>query len=188
MSRPPGPSSGLSDSSLVASAREGQAWAREALYRRYVKMVFATAYKMTPWDAEVEDIVQEVFLNVFERLDQLDDPDSFGGWLKTTTIRLAWQIGRKRKRRARLGLVTSAAVDPDRIISSEASPETKVALRKALLQLRKLSPDLRIIWSLRKIEEYQLDEIAEVMNISRSTVKRRLAAAERRLKEGAGNG
>ena len=64
----------------VAAARDGDAAAFARLYHRYARMVHGILLARVPRDA-VDDLVQDVFLTVYQRLDSLRDPAAFGGWL-----------------------------------------------------------------------------------------------------------
>ena len=71
-----------SDSELVARCRAGEAAAWDALvdrYARYVHAIVTRVYRLPPDDAE--DVFQEVFARVFERLDTLRDGDSLRPWI-----------------------------------------------------------------------------------------------------------
>ena len=65
------------DAVLVLAARSGQEWAREALFRRYARLTLALAYRILPYDADIDDLVQDSFLYAFERLDGLSNPQAF---------------------------------------------------------------------------------------------------------------
>ena len=54
------PGAGPSDAVLVGAAREGDAWAQEALYRRHARMAIGLAHRLMPHDADVDDLVPEL--------------------------------------------------------------------------------------------------------------------------------
>ena len=73
------------DAELVARCRAGDEAAWDALVDRYARYVYAIAarvYRLTPEDAE--DVFQEVFARVFERLDTLRDGDALRPWIAQT--------------------------------------------------------------------------------------------------------
>ena len=72
---------------LVAAAQRGDRAAFGALYERYGRMVHGLLLARLP-PAEVDDLVQEVFLTALRRLGSLRDPAAFGGWLATIARRL----------------------------------------------------------------------------------------------------
>jgi RNA polymerase sigma-70 factor (ECF subfamily) len=64
----------------VSSARGGDRGAFERLYERYAAMVHGILLSRVP-RMDVEDLVQDVFVTVYRRLDTLRDPAAFAGWL-----------------------------------------------------------------------------------------------------------
>ena len=78
---------GPTDAALVLAARAGEAWAREALFRRYARLALGLAYRIMPYDADIDDLVQDSFLFAFERLDKLSNPQAFQAWLSSIVVR-----------------------------------------------------------------------------------------------------
>ena len=68
------------DGRLVRAAREGERSAFATLYDRYARVVHGVLLARVSRD-DVEDLVQDVFLAAWRRLDDLRDPAAFGGWL-----------------------------------------------------------------------------------------------------------
>ncbi|WP_236605144.1 RNA polymerase sigma factor [Sandaracinus amylolyticus] len=175
--------SGPSDAALVVAARAGEAWAQEALYRRYARMVNGLAWRLMPGDPDVEDLVQDVFIQALDALDRLTEPAAFGSWIGSITIRTAHKRLRRKRLKLRLGLVRREPVDVDAVISSSAPPDVQSELRAMYRLLDELPTESRIALVLRRVEGLQLAEIAEQMGLSLATVKRRLDAAETKLSE-----
>jgi RNA polymerase sigma factor (sigma-70 family) len=74
-------SQGISDGDLVRLARDGDAVAFRLLVERHLPMARARARRLCANPSDVDDIVQESFLQAFLALDRLRDPDRFPGWL-----------------------------------------------------------------------------------------------------------
>jgi len=74
-------SEGISDGDLVRLARDGDAVAFRLLVERHLPMARARARRLCANPSDVDDIVQESFLQAFLALDRLRDPDRFPGWL-----------------------------------------------------------------------------------------------------------
>ncbi|HKO51491.1 MAG TPA: sigma-70 family RNA polymerase sigma factor [Polyangiaceae bacterium] len=172
---------GPSDAALVLAARAGEEWAREALFRRYVRLALGLAYRILPRDADIDDLVQDSFLSAFQRLDRLSNPQAFQAWLSAIVVRTAGKRLRRRRLQVRLGLVRSEPLDVDQVVSRSAPPDVAAELRAVYGLLERLSVEERIALVLRRVERLEIPEIAEQMGLSTSTVKRRLSAAEARL-------
>jgi RNA polymerase sigma-70 factor (ECF subfamily) len=177
----PGGSPGPTDATLVEAARRGEAWAQEALFRRYARMVNGLAFRVLGRDSEVDDLVQDSFLEALKNLHRLDNPQAFASWLGSIVVRTASKRLRRRALLNRLGLRRNTPIDPDVILSSDAPPDAKAELSRIYACLDSMHHEVRLSVVLHRVEGMSLPEAAQAMGVSLSTVKRRLAAAERVL-------
>jgi RNA polymerase sigma-70 factor (ECF subfamily) len=172
------------DGQLVLRARQGDSWAEEALYRRHVREVTRVVTRLLRRSEEAEDVVQDTFVRALTDLGQLDKPDAFRSWL----LRIAVHQVHRRFRRRRLlrlfgldqgvdDMTLTAQLDPG------ASPELRATLREVDRLLGTLPASPRVAWVLRYVEGRTVDDVAEHMATSRSTVKRFLARAEALLQD-----
>ena len=76
------------DAELVSGVRAGDPKAFEALVGRYQDMVYRLAYGIVGDWATAQDLVQDSFIRAYQRLEGLDDPARFGGWLRRIAFRL----------------------------------------------------------------------------------------------------
>lgn len=173
--------SGPSDGALVRSARAGERWAQEALYRRYVPMVDALAFRLAGDHSEADDLVQDAFVAALDGLERLAEPEAFRGWLKAIVVRTAAKRLRRRGLRRRLGLLRSAPVEPAALISEGAPPDVSAELRRIYRTIDSFPAQVRIALILRRIEGATIAEIADQLGVSEPTVKRRLKQADRLL-------
>lgn len=178
-----------SDASLVERAIDGDRWAMEALYRRHVRRVTNAVTRMIGRTADADDAVQEAFLVAFTRLPELRDPAAFRGWLSCIAVNEV--RGRLRKRRW-LRFFTADDDGDDASLASlaseDASPEVRAELARVDTVLRGLAPELRIAWTLRYVEGWELTEVASAVDCSLATAKRRIAAAKERVDRHAAGG
>jgi RNA polymerase sigma-70 factor (ECF subfamily) len=165
----------------VIAARGGEQWAFEALFRRHANLVFGLSYRLMPKDAEVDDVVQDVFSIAFERLDSLQNPQAFAAWLGSIVVNTVSKRLRRRRLLERLGIRTSDPIDPDQVVSPVAPVEAATELKIVYGLLQSLPTEERVALVLRRVEGLEIAQIAEHMGLSVSTVKRRLTAAEGRL-------
>ena len=101
-----------SDAELVTRCRAGDESAWEALvdrYARYVHAIVARVYRLDPHDAE--DVFQEVFARVFERLDTLRDGDALRPWIAQTARNCAVDSLRRSGREVPMDDVPEGADD-----------------------------------------------------------------------------
>jgi len=172
---------GPTDAALVIAARAGEAWAQEALFRRHARLAFGLAHRFLPRELEVDDLVQDSFLYAFQHLQRLDNPQAFSAWLGSIVVRTASKRFRRQRLLARLGLRSFAPIDLDSVVSRSAPPDVVAELRALYAVIDRFPSDERIALVLRRVEGFEIPQIAQHMRLSESTVKRKLGAAEARL-------
>ncbi len=172
---------GQDDATLVGRVLEGDRWASEALYRRHVRRIAATALRMLGDRSEAEDVTQDAFVEALESLEQLRDPSKFRAWLLRIAVRKVQRRFRRRKLRRMIGLANEGDTPLESVLSQGTSPEEAAELRLLRDALERLRASERTAWCLRHIEGYPLAEVASVCGCSLATVKRRIEAAQMRI-------
>jgi RNA polymerase sigma-70 factor (ECF subfamily) len=172
---------GPSDAILVAQALGGDVAAKAQLFKRYVKMAGAVAFRLTAQDGDVDDIVQDSFIAAFSGLRRLEDPQSFGGWFRTIVTVTSIAVIRRRRLLRRLGFRGPDPIALERVVAASAPPDIAAELRAIYGVIDGFPTDERVTVLLRRVEQLSLEEISERTNVSLATVKRRLKRAETRL-------
>jgi len=149
------------------------------LFRRYAPYVATIGLRLLGRDDELDDLVQEVFIEAYRGLEGLRSHDAAKGWLSRITVRRATRRLRSRRLRAFFSL---EALPPDAdLINTAATPEEQAHVASTYRMVQRMPIGQRVVWILRYIEGETLDAIAELCNCSKTTVQRRLRAAERTL-------
>ena len=174
------------DVALVVAARGGQLQAQETLFRKHAPMVNGLAFRLMGNREDLDDVVQDTFLQAFRSLGRLENPAVFRNWLSEIAVRTACNLMRRRRLLARFGLRTSAPIDVDALISPAAPPDVAYTLRATYGVLQRLPAKVRVALVLRRVEGRQLGEVASLMGASLASVKRWLGAADRALGAEAG--
>jgi RNA polymerase sigma-70 factor (ECF subfamily) len=146
-------------------------------------MANGMALRLMGRDADVDDLVQESFASALRSLDRLENPNAFASWFGAIVVRTACKVLRRRRLARRLGLRDADSIDVEALVSREAPPDVAAELRAIYAVVEDLPADVRVPLVLRRVEEHSLDEIARLMGTSLATVKRRIAAGERLLRE-----
>ena len=149
------------------------------LYRRYCRYVAAVALRLDGRHSEVDDLVQEVFVQAARGIQGLRDPEAVKGWLATITVRVVRQQLRRRRMRHLFGLDES--IDYAELVDRAASPLDRVLLRTVYRILDELAVEDRIAFTLHHMEGEKLEEVARLCGCSCSTAKRRIARAQQAL-------
>ena len=132
--------------------------------------------------SDVDDLLQDVFLTAFLKLDELKEPRAFGGWVGAIVVRTASKRLRRQRLRERLGLARREEVDLSDFALPHHGSDTLLELRRIYGRLERFPTEERIALLLRRVEGMELTEIAETTGASVSTVKRRLRKADERVK------
>ena len=151
----------------------------DSLFRRYSPYVASIGLRLLGRDDELDDLVQDVFLEAHRGLLQIRDAGSVKGWLARICVRRAVRRLRRRRLRAFLSLDTLAH-DPH-LVAPGASPEARAEVTRLYAKLERVPALDRAIWVLRYLEGEALGDIAALCGCSKSTVQRRLRALDAQL-------
>jgi RNA polymerase sigma-70 factor (ECF subfamily) len=172
----------ISDGQLVDELQHGSKAAFVALYDRHKVKIFQYCVRMMKDRSEAEDIVQSVFVRLFERANQIDCPDKFRSWLYCVARNFC--LTRMRARAASAEVESeSASVTADTSLVDELEDRQNGAGSLVRRGIARLSPELREVIILREFQELSYKEIAEVTSINEGTVKFRLFTARKKLSE-----
>lgn len=175
--------------SLVRLASDGDSTAFKVLYEQFHQPVFRTAFRLLEDRMRAEDVTQEVFVSIHQKLEAFDFNSVFKTWCYRITVNACYDVMRKQKRRSRY---KKELADPDslesELKSSKDSRPEEILNRKELSilindKLQKLHKDLKTTFILREFEQLSYADIAMVMECSEGTVASRLARARKQLAE-----
>jgi RNA polymerase sigma-70 factor (ECF subfamily) len=156
-----------------------QASALAELFRRYAPYVATIGLRLLGRDDELDDLVQDVFIEAHRGLAQLRNADAAKGWLARITVRRATR--RLRRRRLRAFFSLDAVPDHAALVGEAATAEERAHVAFTYRRLERIAVPQRIAWVLRHVEGETLDAIAELCGCSKATVQRRVRAAQRAL-------
>ncbi len=169
------------DEELIRRALGGDRQAFDDLYRRHVDIVWRRLGRLLGPDPEREDLVQQIFLEVFRGLDRFRGEAAFTTFLHRVVLNTAFDHLKRRGRRPR-------AAPPEQfeqLTDRAASPEVRAAERERLAatsaMLDRLKPKKRIAFVLRVVEGLSLEEIAALVDATPAAVAQRVRHAQTEL-------
>jgi RNA polymerase sigma-70 factor, ECF subfamily len=171
------------DVELVAALRRGEARAQSIVVERYEPLVERLVAGALGIDAEIADVVQDVFVAVLEGVHNLKDASALRSWIATLTVFTA--RGRIRRRRRWRWIRFVAPEEVPEVPVAAPQGETHEAVRATYAILSDFPADERLAFTLRFVSEMQLTEVAAACRVSLATIKRRLARAEKRFVDAA---
>jgi RNA polymerase sigma-70 factor (ECF subfamily) len=173
------PPSQWSDADLVAGLRRGDLRAQRIAWDRFAPTVYRLAHRALGSTEDARDATQDVLLCVFAKAAKIDKPESLKAFVTSVMVRtLKYELRRRRMRRWLVLSDTGQMPEPATLEPDYASRQM---LRRFYAILDTLSAPARLVFVLRHIEGLTLEEVAETMDLSLATVKRRLSAAVERI-------
>jgi RNA polymerase sigma-70 factor (ECF subfamily) len=178
---------GAREDRLPVPARDVGGGGRDArrqldeLFKEHSAFVARLVFRTLGRADEVDDIVQDVFISLFQNLTKVRQPEATRAWLITTTVRMV----RRRLRLRHIGFLLgrSQRVDPMSLVAHGSLVEDRMALWTIHRALEKVSVDARLAWILHHLEQEGIDEVARALGCSKATAKRRVADAQLEIKK-----
>ena len=167
------------DADLARALSAAEPWAVAEVWRRYAPMVLTMAERALGSRGDAEDLAQEVFYRVCQLASSLREPSSLRSFIYSIAIRTLKTSLRYRRLRRWLSFHP-----PETLVDlrhSTCDVESRDLLVKLYVLLDRLSTRDRLVFVLRRVESMTIDEIATLMALSESTVKRSLVHASRQL-------
>jgi RNA polymerase sigma-70 factor (ECF subfamily) len=162
------------DARLVTAAREGDRTAFGRLYERHARMVHGVLLAHVPY-AEVDDLVQDVFLVALRRLDSLREPAAFAGWLLAIARNRANDFHRR----------SHATVElPEELPEETKGSDSDEYKGRAVLEaIRSMPEAYRETLMLRLVEGMSGPEIASRTGLTHASVRVNLHRGMKQLRE-----
>ena len=157
----------MSDSELVSECLKGKSSAQRTLFQLHSGKMFAVCLRYMGSTMEAEEVLQESFIKVFEKLKQWKGDGPLGGWIRTIVVNTAL-TRLKNNKKFRLDKNIDEAV----ALSDNGEDQLQALQAEDLMKLIAQMPDgYKMVFNLFVVEGYGHKEIAEVMGISESTSK-----------------
>jgi RNA polymerase sigma-70 factor (ECF subfamily) len=176
------------DAELIAAVLDGDSASFEPLVRKYQPRVFATARRYARRESEVEDIVQEVFIKAFQKLQSFRGEAPFEHWLMRLAVRTCYDFlrGHQRNRETAFSELTEPEADwlERFVVQPDAAMENADAARQLVEKiLSRLPPAARLVITLLEIEGRSVKEIAVITGWSVPLVKVRAFRARAEMRK-----
>jgi RNA polymerase sigma-70 factor (ECF subfamily) len=169
---------GAGDDDVVRRAAQGDVEAYEMIYRQHVGRVHALCLRMARDRSEAEELTQETFVRVWQRLASFRGESAFTTWLHRVTVNVVIaelrRRGRWRERFLARESEDAVAAEPPFSAGGDLDLERAIA---------NLSPQARLVFVLHDVEGYKHQEIAELTGLAVGTSKAHLHRARHLLRE-----
>lgn len=170
-----------SDSDLLERIRAGDQLALQTLYGRHHVKIYRFALRLVRNEAAAEDVVSEVFIDVWRNASGFAGRSEASTWLLAIARNKAYSQLRRRKEdeldEEAAGQIEDVADNPEVTLQKKNKGELLRAL------LTKLSPEHREVIDLVYYHDRSVEEVAEIVGVPEGTVKTRMFHARKRLSE-----
>ena len=169
---------------LVSAAQRGSRQAADQLVREHEGWVRGVIYATTGRRELVDDVAQQVWTQVWQRIGSLNDPRRLRAWLYAVARNAAIDASQDRRRRSTVGLDYVADGLGDKPQRNPARTAINDELHETLLRAVEALPAIyREPFVLRHLEDWSYAQIGELLGLSVETVETRLVRARRLLRE-----
>jgi RNA polymerase sigma-70 factor (ECF subfamily) len=171
--------------SIIEGCMRNERKNQEKLFKLFYGKMLGVCLRYTSDHDTAQEILQDGFIKVFEKLNTFDFKGSFEGWLRRIIANTAIDSIRKSKKMLFIdqddAVFQSETVNP---MEEQEIENTKVLQAEVALQaIQLLSPAYRTVFNLYVIEDYSHKEIAEMLGVSEGTSKSNLAKAKQNLQK-----
>jgi RNA polymerase sigma-70 factor (ECF subfamily) len=176
----------MGEAELIQAAAAGDTDAFERLVDLKRRLVLRAAFRILGNLDDAHDVAQTVFLTLWKSLDRYDHARRFDTWLYRVTVNAAIDMTRKAGPRGVLQPLPDAG--RDRLVATGPDAEgrlNRAELQKVFLRLSAALPERqRAAFVLRELQGLTTAQVAEVLDVTESTVRNHLLQARKVLREG----
>jgi RNA polymerase sigma-70 factor (ECF subfamily) len=163
---------------LLKECKRGKRGSQEELYRRFASAMYGLCLQYASSEEDAQDILQDGFIKVFAKLEQVKNPAALPGWIRRVMINTALERYRSQVLLQRVEDVKEEIAEaPGNGVFEDLTCEELVGL------IQTLSPRYRMVFNLYAIEGYNHQEISESLGISTGTSKSNLSRARAILQD-----
>lgn len=169
----------LPEKELIKGCLEGAPAFQRLLYKRFAAKMLFVCYRYTATHEEAEDILQEGFIAIFNKLSQFKGEGSLEGWIRRIMVNKAIEHYRKTSKvfsMVDIEEVQDELVDVNDVLSNIASAEL-------MEMIQSLPPMYKMVFNLYIFEDMNHKEIAERLGIVEGTSKSNLFHARTLLRK-----
>ena len=163
---------------IIDACKAGDRTAQFNIYKLYYKDMYNTSLRIVNNTMEAEDIMQDSFLQAFQRIHSYTGQGSFGSWLKRIVINKSLDTLRKKKE---IVSIDEKDVEFPDTIEENREEEIQLQVTEVKEAINELPEEYRLIITLYLLEQYSHEEISEMLHISNNLSRTRLVRAKQKV-------
>ena len=164
----------MTDEQLIDGCKARNPLAQRNLYDKYSRKMMAVCMRYADSKEEAQDILQDGFVKVFEKISTFQGQGSFDGWVRRIFVNTALDNIRKNRENRLLAYIDDVgyAIDSGTSVDGDINAEELMAI------LQKIPTGYRVVFNMFAIEGYSHKEIADQLGVSESTSKTQFLRAK----------
>lgn len=176
---------------LIKRAQNGDSKAFELLIEAHFKKIYNIAYRIAGNPDDASDMTQEVMIKLFRNINSFGGNSKFSTWVYRVATNTCLDELKKLRRHSTYSINSEINTGDGEFLYEveDTSPTPDLEVERSELAdmvakaITALNPEHRAIITLRDIQEFSYEEIANILNISEGTVKSRISRARMQLKK-----
>jgi RNA polymerase sigma-70 factor (ECF subfamily) len=175
----------VEDVLLVDRCLTGESAATRELFRRHKSRVHASLYRVLGSNRDMDDLLQEAFLQVFTSLRHWRAEASLATWIDRVAVRVAYRYLGKRGRRIDAPTLDGELDEPAADVSGAGRQLARDGIKRLYAVLDELSPAARLAFTLHAIDGRPLAEVADLVGASVAATKLRVWRTRKKVERAA---
>jgi RNA polymerase sigma-70 factor (ECF subfamily) len=169
----------MTDEEIIDGCIKKKALAQKELYDKYSKRMMGVCLRYCDNQEEGEDILQNGFVHVFEKIESFKGTGALEGWIRKIIVNTALTHLRKNKK-----LEQNTDLDElDLVMEDQSQLGDGFAAKELLKIIQTLPPGFRTVFNLHAIEGYSHKEIGDMLGITEGTSKSQYSRAKTYLQK-----
>jgi RNA polymerase sigma factor (sigma-70 family) len=163
----------ITEPDLLEGCRRGDRKMQHELYNRFAPKMYGVCLRYASNAEEAEDILQEGFIKIFNKINSYRGEGSFEGWIRRIFVNTAIEHFRKK-----IYLQPISETEENTVEGKYLSVLDSLAEKDIIQLVQQLSPGYRTVFNMYVVEGYTHKQIAEMLGISEGTSKSQLSRAK----------
>lgn len=164
----------MTEEEIIAGCKARNPLFQKALYEKYSRKMMGVCMRYSGNREEAQDILQDGFVKIFEKIESFQSQGSFEGWVRRIFVNTALDNIRRNKENKLLADIDHVGYSLD----SGMSIEGDINAADLLKMLQKIPAGYRVVFNMFAIEGYSHKEIADELGVSESTSKTQFLRAK----------
>lgn len=170
----------MTDDELIHGCIRNDAASQKAVFDRYASRMLGVCYRYARNSSDAEDILQDSFIKVYNKIGQFKSEGSFEGWIRKIVVHTAikkYSLLRYQKE------TNGYELNDDHDLPEDPSAYNHLSEKDLMALINNLPDGYRIIFNMYVIEGYRHEEIADILHIQPGTSRSQLVKARLMLQK-----